>query len=96
MNVCRHDNTISLYFISEYGYQRINKIFNPVVDFSGRKCKIGHSADVEYHFRVYNLILAPFCGLADHDTVNARLILCCRLLKIILLHALSVMKCFCL
>jgi hypothetical protein len=63
MNAYRHDNTISLYFISKYGYQRINKIFNPVVDFSGRKCKIGHSADVEYHFRLYNLILVPFVVL---------------------------------
>lgn len=96
MNAYRHDNNISLYFLSKYGYQRINKIFNRVVNFSGRKRKIGHSANVEYPFRLYNLILAPFCGLADHDVVNTRLILCCRFIKIILLHALCVMRCFCL
>ena len=81
-------------FDTEYGYQRIKKIFNPVVDFSGRKCKIGHRADVEYYFRLYSLILAPFWGLANHDAVNTRLIFCCRLLKIMLLHTISVMKCF--
>ena len=62
-NAYRHDNTVCLYLVSEYGYQRINKIFNPVMDFPGRKCKIGRRADVEYYFRLDILILASFVVL---------------------------------
>ena len=40
-----------LEFLNKFGGLRVNMIFNSVMDFSRRKCKIGHSSDVEYDFR---------------------------------------------